>query len=472
MNEFKEEMIRKYTPYFKYNAFTKDDIKEIENVIDYAKGLIIFDKKIADQHETMASMKNAFNYLKALTNTFSNKENVTEFERNLMIKNYEELNPYYKELYYNYGIDYSISRQSSDFKILKSTINTLDKIQKNMFDEMYYKSVNYLQKVTYTDAFINQQYNREFYRELVIFMTIQRYINKMMDNYFNIDTYDRRRLKNGFISNGMDYFDDVPLNYQRRIYKMLNTLISNKGTNNVFQHILDIFSFKNLNIYRYPLVKTKNSSGEEDIKFFKVPIGDILNVNKHLPIDFEYIVEKDPYWRTDKEHLFDYNFNHIESKYLSIDVVIDLLTNNLQLAYFFSLLNHCEIINNSKIADYMEENKCSYQEAFDKSGIQDVDFSFINRNISTKNIRVYNALIALIVLVLKRMGLTDKINRGNPSYLYAYNNLETNDDGNSTEGIESTNEILYELKRYLYWNKRKFNKFDKKECISNFTKKY
>lgn len=473
MNEFKENMLRDYTPYFKFNAFSKDDIEEIKNVIEYSRGLVIMDKFVADSLETNESLEASAEYLNAINNTFDKDLYITEFQKNQIINNYKELNKYYRKLYDDYGIEYYKSRQATDFKILKTTINTLDKFHKEIFDTCYYEALNYMMKVTYTVAFKNQTYFREFYRQHLIFMTIQRYINKIMSSYFNIDTYNSKNIKNGFISNGFDYFDSIPLNYQRRIYKMLNTLIRNKGTNKVFDYILDIFSFDNIQIYKYPIVKTNDN----DIKFFKVPINDNLNINDHSSIDFDKMTEKDPYWRTDKEDILECNFNVLNSKYLSADVLNDLNKISMQMAYFFSLINYVELKNENLIKDYMNENKVSYDIAYNEVTIQDVDFYFYNRNISDKKIKVFDALIAVIFLIFKRMDLKDYINDVDfVNHVYGYNNLETDNDGiineeNPDYSIPSTIKLLNELKQYVYYNKTRIQT-NEWEDILNFLNEF
>ena len=62
-------MIRKYTPYYRWNAFDDDDIKDIDGVIEFARGLVIKDSDYADSLETETSLKASDLYMRANDNT-------------------------------------------------------------------------------------------------------------------------------------------------------------------------------------------------------------------------------------------------------------------------------------------------------------------------------------------------------------------------------------------------------------------
>lgn len=447
--KFKDEMIRTYTPFYRWNAFDKSDINDIQSVIDYARGLVIKDKEMADSQETDTSLLKSDLYIRAKENTL--EPSYTQYHRQMIIDDYEEVNPYYANLKSQYGIDYYEARKAPDFKILKAINNSLDKFHKSIFEEAYYESVNYYQKVLYTHAFDNQYYHKEFFLEYIIFMTIQRYIDKEMDAYFNVDTYTKRQLKNGFISYGLDYFDSFPIEYQRRTYKLINDMIRNKGTNKVFDIIKDIFNFSNIHINKYTLGKTKDSKGIEDLVFFKTDINDTLNINTDPKMDYDEVTGNDPYWRTPKEDVFDKDFNTLSSKYISVDVLLDILVNSRQMSYFYNLINDIQIEQEKAIKEYMHEHNVTYDVAKKEGGFQDTDFYFSDRNISDKPIHIFDAIIALIELILVRMRWSDKIHHKNGWLRHVHKfNL----------GIDNKDKLM-EARKYLLWNED--NKFSSSE---------
>lgn len=449
ITKFKDEMIRKYTPYYRWNAFDKSDINDIQSVIDFARGLVIKDKEYADSLETDTSLLNSDLYIRAKEGTL--EPSYTQYHRQMIIDNYDEVNPYYANLKAQYGIDYYEARSAPDFKILKEINNSLDKFHKSIFEEAYYESVNYYQKVLYTHAFDNQYYHKEFFLEYIIFMTIQRYIDKEMDAYFNVDTYTKRQLKNGFISYGLDYFDSFPIEYQRRTYKLINDMIRNKGTNKVFDIIKDIFNFSNIHINKYTLAKSKDSNGIDDLIFFKTDINEKLNINTDSKATYEDVTGNDPYWRVPKEEVFDKDFNTASSKYISVDVMLDILVNSRQMSYFYSLINDIQIEQEKAIKQYMIDNGVSYDVAKKKGGFEDTDFYFSDRNISDKPIHIFDAIIALIELILVRMRWSDKIHHKN-GWLKNVHKFNYKADNKN---------ILMDARKYLLWNDD--NKFSSSE---------
>ena len=72
-NIFKEEMLRKYSPAYIYNPFKELDIKDLNEVIQYAKGLVIKDSELADAYENEQSMKNSDRYIRAKEGTLNIK---------------------------------------------------------------------------------------------------------------------------------------------------------------------------------------------------------------------------------------------------------------------------------------------------------------------------------------------------------------------------------------------------------------
>jgi Phage tail protein (Tail_P2_I) len=201
-----------------------------------------------------------------------------------------------------------------------------------------------------------------------------------MENFFNIDVYDLKTLKNAFISVGLDYFDDMPINYQRRLLKMVNTLLSHKGTNQAINEIVELFGFSNVDIYRYILAKGYNTdpkTGRINYKdpylmFFKTPSDKEIDFKKDLMLSYESITSNDPYWQSSEEEVKTLSFNFVNSKYMSVDTTIDAMNETIGLAYFMSLLN-------------------KFQEEYKQR--EGMDFGFINKKISKNVINVHDAIV-------------------------------------------------------------------------------
>ncbi len=267
-------------------------------------------------------------------------------------------------------------------------------------------------------------------------------MNAKMESYFDVDTYDELKLKNGFISWGLDYFDDFPTTYKRKVYKAMNDLIRSKGTNEVFLRIRNIFQFARLNSHKDYLGKNKENA---NLVFYKTPIDEQPDFRNNKKIVYEDLTDDDPYWRVDKEDILEEDFNPTPTKYISVDTIIDLMDNNKKLSYLVTYLNEIMIYNENLIRTPMLRDKSlTRQEALSTYGILDDSFNFRNSKISSGKIKIFDALVALIVLVMKRMNWDETIHRKlviPRVYQYTSQNLT---------------DVVKEARNNLYWSRKRY----------------
>lgn len=413
-----------------FKIATENDIQEIKDVIEYASGLILKDQNVADKNETVDMIRKATVYISAIKN-LNDSDNL---DRDIIIESYEEKNPYYKELKQNYNIEYVDSRTAKNFKVLRVNNKILNKDDELLFNQCYNETLEYYSKVIYTKAFMNQEYNHEYYKTLLMSMSIQKYLTRKLGYYFNIDLYDKKKLKNAFISYGFDYFDSLPLNYQRRILKLLNELVQSKGTNLDIKKLLNVFGFKNIDIYKYILAKNyhTNIDGNKDyndpyLVFYKTKADNVIDYDKDMILNYDAVVDKDPFWKCDKQDLLHYKeFNTITSKYMSVDLTMDAIQETMKMSYFMSFL-------------YKMENE--YKDKQDE-----LDFGFYNRNMSSTKITIFNAIVGLQVLIMRSHKLKDRINKTPNQILdiFGYGNIENN---------ETIKNLLEEIQVLLIQNK-------------------
>lgn len=451
---FDKKLLRKFSPRYYYNPFSKLDITELENIIEYARGLVVKDEEVADKYETDASLRSADKYLRAIEGV--NGKIIPDAERQTILAAYVEQNIYYAELYKLYGIQPYYSRRAKDYHIIKANNKTLSPKDEATFQKCYYEALNYMLKVIHTNAFDNQEHSRDFFNMYLIFSTVLRMINKRMEDYFDVDTYNAETLKNGFISWGFDHFDELPVSYQRRVYKVINDLVRTKGTDNAFKIIKNIFTSGGVSVNRYVMVKRETDSRQK-IDFYRVPIGENLDVNKHESFRFEELTDPDPYWRSTEEEILQEDFNLVESKYISVDSSIDMMKNSRDVSFMVSLLNEAEVIDSARIKEGTKDIIMSRKEAREEFGFTDNTFYMRNRSISPNPIYLYDAIIALQVLIFSRMRWDEFIHRVNYiKGVYAFN--VTNQD--------KIQEKVKEIREYLYWERDKYPQMSWQELMS------
>lgn len=442
-----------------------DDIQEIKDIIEYVRGLVIKSQDLADKYESITSMRNATVYISAVFNL----NDTDDMNREVIIQNYKEANEYYRYLYDSYDIAYAEARRANDMTILKSLNNTLNVKDELLFKTCYTETISYYHSTFFTKAFSNQEFNREYFTSMILSMTIQKYLTRKLEFYFDIDHYSKRDLKNSFISYGFDYFDDLPINYQRRILKLLNELVMTKGTNVDIRKILDIFGNSRIDIYKYILAKLYHVSdnGEYDydnpyLIFYKTLADGIIDYEKDLVIGYESVVERDALWKVDKEEVLyhrvynlnteeydiksDRMFNTAISKYMSVDINIDAMANAMKISNLYNLIYRMEM----EYKDKQDEN----------------NFGFFNREMSSNHIGIFPAILGLTSLILRSQGLTDhvkyflnldKVSIFNKDYQKEHDiNIDT-----INKIIDDNEELINEIKNKQFTDK------DAKENVDN-----
>lgn len=422
-----------------FQIATETDIQEIRDVIDYASSLIIKNQQEADRYETIDTVRKATVYVSAVYN-LNDSDNL---DRHIIIESYEEKNKYYQELKDNYDIPYAEARNTKNFKVMKVMKNTLDREDEILFHQCYNETLEYYSQVIYTKAFNNQDYVYEYYKTLIMSMTIQKYLTRKLGYFFNIDLYDKKKLKNAFISYGFDYFDSLPLNYQRRLLKLLNELVQSKGTNSDIRKLLNVFGFKNIDIYKYILTKSykldnegRNDYNSPFLVFYKTKADEIIDYDKDIVLNYDSVVNKDPFWKCDKQDVLDNkDFNTITSKYMSVDLTLDIIKETMNMSYFMAFLYKMQ-------KDYKDK--------------QDTDFGFYNRNMSSRQIHIFDAIVGLQVLILKSHKLKDNINKtpNQALNIYGYGNIENNQD--IKDLLEEIQILLIQNEYQLEWKRQYF----------------
>lgn len=274
------------------------------------------------------------------------------------------------------------ARVANRFEILWR--NTVDSTTlEEDFDAVYDSCCNLVNSVYYSDAFrkTNSLYEN-FLAMSILFMTIQ----TMQYHYLSVDVirdfYDTESLKYVYDSYSVPFYNEIPLEYHRKIVKNINKLIGYKGSSQVFFDLFDIFDI-NMNIYTYYLTKVHrfDENGNPMFKLKTDEDGNVIKDKTGNPIlspdnysiafsrgeiyadpalsvadpvnysDYETITTVDPYWVEDantRKVLDDKVFNFNETKYIGVQTTFDLIKIAYENAYLFKM-----IMDNKSITDLL-----------------------------------------------------------------------------------------------------------------------
>lgn len=271
-----------------------------------------------------------------------------------------------KKKYLNHLTDKKIdiykARNSKDFSILWIASSDSDNIVEDFMDT-YMESRGMIMTVFYQKMMSesNAQYTG-FIGMMILFQTLMLMQKKFLDADITRDFYDVESLRLVYDSYDLPFYQNIPLEYHKRIVKNVNILLSHKGSTRVFYDLFDIFDFNNIAMYSFYMIKTrrlgnngrpiivKDAEGNldrqkmYDIDFAKVPLyGDPLIElrNPRNKVTYEELVLSDKYWFSDKDLLdkiFNEEFNYMESKYIGIQLTSNLMQILYETAYYLKLI--------------------------------------------------------------------------------------------------------------------------------------
>ena len=262
--------------------------------------------------------------------------------------------------YLNYLGTKSISiytaRTANNFDILYIDYVRIESTILNDFRMFYDKARAYYMIAIYNREFTNTfAWYDEFIGFCILIMAVQRLISNIYKQGLTRDFYDAELIKYLFKSYSIPYIEDLDLNYQRALAKSLNVLLQNKATNKVLYDVSYLLGFYDINIYKYYLVKKQRldsynnpvfaykvdpETGEtvpdypamfdfhfQQINLKEKDLNAALTDNRNT-MNYHSIIIEDPYWIDDdelKKKLYEADFNHVVTKYMSLDVAIKVV---------------------------------------------------------------------------------------------------------------------------------------------------
>lgn len=228
----------------------------------------------------------------------------------------------------------------------------------------------------YTNAML---YKNDYYNNFIaIFIKVRAMCDLIMDvpdMIIRKDVFDLRTVKYMFESSGIKYFEEIPLKYQLAMLKNMNTLLTFKSTTKNMIDICSLFGFKNVNLFKYYLLRSRKideGTGEFlfdtttelnpntgkyetvddyvnnfELKFIKVPIDGILDNyirDDNNYVSYEDMTKDDLYWSNSQnkddvyKEIISREFNIERSKYISIDTIYEMDKLTFEMSYFFNII--------------------------------------------------------------------------------------------------------------------------------------
>ena len=256
-------------------------------------------------------------------------------------------------------IDIYEARTARRFDILYSS-SEVEEMVANRFREIYEKNRILYLKRHYSKAFKYQnEYYDEFFMLMLVSQSVTDLITEIPEWYIRRDVFDARTVEYILESNGVKYFEQIPLKYQISLVRSLNKIIKYKSCNKNIKDLAAIFDFDDAVVSKYYLLKSRKCDvngeyldGEEgddlyDLFFVKAPIdgtlidsiGDNVNIEK-----YDTVTREDRYWDGPLDHdyvrqkILEKDFTYEITKYMSLEIAQNETDYQFQVAYFLNML--------------------------------------------------------------------------------------------------------------------------------------
>ena len=256
-------------------------------------------------------------------------------------------------------IDIFEARTANKFDILYIPTEA-EPIVANRFREIYEKERIIYLKRHYSLAYkFNSDYYDEFFIIMLLSQTVTDLISEIPEWYIRRDIFDRRTIQTLLESNGVKYFEEIPLKYQIALVRYLNKIIKFKSCTKNIYDLINIFGYDNAVVYKYYLMKNRLSDENDnyiisddvkdmyDLFFVRVPLDSTLpeSITNNINIStYNSIVTEDKWWNGPEDHDYVYesilkkNFTSRATKYMSVEVKFDIRDYQFQTVYFLNMI--------------------------------------------------------------------------------------------------------------------------------------
>lgn len=289
-----------------------------------------------------------------------------------IIEQLQEMHPD-KEYLHHLGekrINPYLARKAPPFSLLYLPPSDSNEVH-DKFKDLIGKNRQYILSTLYSEAF---KYKSDYYDRFIMGMIItQAFVDMIVlspEYIIRRELFDLRTIQYVFESQGVEFFPNIPLKYQKRLVKNLNRLIKFKSCDKNLVDIASLFGFENVELFRYYILKdpimlpdgtykndtiTNPKTGEEEedleanyeLKFLKVNLDGSADEAIRDPFnlsDYDSFVEEDIYWNGTytaeevKHTILEHQFNMVISKYVGMESVYSMTELVFQAVYFLNML--------------------------------------------------------------------------------------------------------------------------------------
>lgn len=248
-------------------------------------------------------------------------------------------------------IDLISARLAKPFEILRLGPPSSNRTRE-MLETEYYKARRYVMANFYNSKmFSHKAMYYPFIGVLMLAIAIRNVLVPCEADYLNFEEILNAILKSYGL---LQYFENFPFTFKRRLVLALDKILSIKGTDGVLIDICELFSFDNFTANRYYLMKTHTKDIDGNIIFSGDPAEDYtlnfvksdireneIDFNPEDMLNYDEVTDSDYLWQLTPEELEKTRkdeFNLMMTKYIDVEACYEVTSLTFEVCCFINLV--------------------------------------------------------------------------------------------------------------------------------------
>ncbi len=150
------------------------------------------------------------------------------------------------------------ARKIENFGIIHIPRISVEEVR-NRYYERILLNRDFVVRTVYSEAYkLRSTHYNDFIKLYIIILSMADMMSLSTEFIIKRELFDIRTIEFLLTSYGITFFSDIPLRYQQKIVKKLNSLLKYKSSPTCMELISALFDVDDIKIYRYFLVKTRN----------------------------------------------------------------------------------------------------------------------------------------------------------------------------------------------------------------------
>lgn len=182
-------------------------------------------------------------------------------------------------------LDIYICRKADAFDLISVPVVDNTAVRKKFIDK-YAINRSYIMHNIYSDAY---KFQSDYYNKFIIVFaltnTVMDVLTEIPRFIINKEIFDSRSIKCLFESNGIPYYSEIPVKYQRAMLQNMNTLIKYKSSTKNMIDICSLFGFDDIRVFRYYLLKERVKDSNTGAYVFSKDYDMTYDLNELYVID-------------------------------------------------------------------------------------------------------------------------------------------------------------------------------------------